>query len=471
MDNYEKNRVVLQLRDVVLTHLVVTPYGSDDPDYAVKQYHEVCDHIKKIELDHPSVLQAVLNSHTIIIPSVEDVEGVEDDGKNRRMQNIATSASLCIELLWDEQHRSYVSDQTRLVVDMFLKSVKIQAQQAAKANSHTASAPKYYIDLEVIKREIAETINLRFQEYLENNKDEGTGLDNYFKTQKEIIEKSLNDISNQAANAKSAADVSRDIAKSIKESAKNAEKSAENARNAAAETLQNIKEATTAATNATSAATNATSAATKATDAANEAKDTAKEMLPNMLSALGILVGIVVAVVGCYLSILLAEHSNDIKSFIGYSRPFEFARYLLMGQTTTMVVFLLMYLISRISGHTLSCSCNRFDAVVGYDKSIHDCTKCTRKCGVQKRFVWRYPYLFGINFACCVGYVVLAIWQFINIYFRESLDNWIISLGFWRCLQELIVLILLLTVATVTVVAIIVFSYKLIKWILSLMKS
>jgi hypothetical protein len=361
-------------------------------------------------------LEALLNNwETILIPTLEEVQRIE------LLENVGTLANRCFqELKVQKAKRKFnrrSDDKVYELLGKFLSVVSAQAKQAVKKYVDAQSVPNELM-VKMIREEMKPVVDELYWVWHE-------------------IDKHKQEI--------------KDFAKNAKESAKKA--------------ADNTEEVITKVTEAKQEAI-------AAKEAADAIKTTADNMLPNMLSVLGILVGIVVAVVGCYLSILLAEHSSDIKSFIGYSRPFEFARYLLMGHITTMVVFLLMYLISRISGYTLSCSCNRFDPVAGYKTpDIHDCSKCTMKCGVQKRFVWRYPYLFGINFACCIGYVVLAIWQFINVYFRVSLDNWIISLGFWRCLRELIVLILLLTVATVTVVAIIVFAYQLIKWMLSLMKS
>lgn len=403
MDNSERMKVILQLRDISKEHLIKSSYGVDDPDcqddYQIKQYHAVCDAIQKIYLNQQAVLEKVLKSVSVLIPTVEEVEGYA------HMQNIATSASQCLDLLRDTTHGLYPKQEVKQCVEYFLKSVGWQARKACKddevARGSSKVEPKSdelpnepdkakFIDTTQIQLQIDESIRRYFKEYIENIESEA-------KAQKDFFEEVSNKISQDLNEAKSKVADAEETAKTLDTTVREAKDSADNA-----------------------------------TNAAKSAKETADAILPNMLSVLGILVGIVVAVVGCYLSILLGEHSNDIKNLMGYSRPFEFARYLFMGHLTTMVVFLLMYLISRISKHTLSCSCNRFNPVAGYkEPDVHDCTKCTKRCGVQTRFARRYPYLFGINMACCMGYALLLMWQFINVYFRKQFDEWIINTGFW----------------------------------------
>lgn len=375
--------IVLKLRDISKNILVKSAFGADDPDYQSKQCRSVCEELHAVYITHADAFAAVIDSMAVLIPTVEEIRGIE------HMQNIVLSASQCLDILKQPISTSFVSENEKPYVESFLSKVRNQAEQTCKGNSATTD-PVQVVDKDWIRELIADECNRLFQDFSNNYKDEIATVANYVVDERKSIETILEKIKNQATAMQTAVNAAK----------------------------------TTAEAAATSAQ--------EATDSAKKAQETADAMLPNMLSVLGILVGIVVAVVGCYLSILLGEHSNDVKTLIGYSRPFEFMRYLFMGHLTAMVVFLLMYLISRISKHTLSCSCNGFNPVTGYkEPDVHDCTKCTNRCSIQSRFARRYPYLFGINMSCCIGYAVLLLWQFINVYFRDQFDAWVTNTGFW----------------------------------------
>lgn len=420
-----RRTVISKLRSFAKEVLVNTSFNTEDEDFLVNQYSKVYALIGSLHKESPDILASIVENWDgdRIIPTVEEI-GIE------HMHNIGTSARTCLEHL--NSQSCSISDEdleekSRLLrVEQFLKLVGKQAQ-VLSAKYYIAHSGKKTIEPDKFDDEIRERVKSFAEDYQKLVDQEKNELDKKLKELEEKLkeleekrtafnelETKLSDIASNAkkevANLDATVTKAKTDAGNAKTAADEAKLSAENAKMAAKEILENI---------------------TTATTAANEAKETAKEMLPNMLSALGILVGIVVAIVGCYLSILLGEHSNDITSAIGYSRPFEFARYLMMGHLTAMVVFLLMYLISRISRASLSCSCNNFYPKLSNpnDANVHDCSQCTKQCGIPTRFVRRYPYLFGINLACCIGYVLLAIWQFVNVYFREQIDAWIISMG------------------------------------------
>lgn len=381
----------LRLQTFIRDNLVKTCYNDDRANFKVDQYHSVCDLIYQLYCEDADAIKDILKWSNTIIPTVEQVDG------SGHMQNIGISASTCLEVLKTAENREYLHDtEARGLVEQFLNIVKKQAQDACSEHLTTSKS------VSLTPRDIETLVKQYIANYI-------TDFDVLTAQKKKEFDEITSEVKSSVDEAKA--------------SAAKAESSTKIVQNSVTTMVQNLNGATAAANKATEEAKNAAAAA-------ENANEISKNMFPNMLSALGIFVGIVIAVMACYLSILLTEHCGD-STVLYYSRPFEFMRYLLMGHITLAVVFLLMYLISRISGHSLACSCNKFNSTVPYAGSdpVCDCSKCDKSCSVAVRFKLRYPYLYGINLACTFGYMVLAIWQFVNVYFRKNVDRWILNNG------------------------------------------
>ena len=434
------NQIILEkLQRFIIDNLIKNCYQEDDENFQANQFQAVCDTIQQLCDEYsPETLDSLLNTwEKPIVPLIHDVGG------HAHMQNIGTSAFKCLQKM--QEPPKSISRDIMSCVQKFLARVQQEAQNASEAYVEEAKKHRAPSDVALLSRDLSvQTFFPFLQEYNTLLVQKRTAFETFYSTAKQDLEQL----------AKETKDELEQISSIAKASAAEAEKNAQEAKSTVTEILHKLDKATVAADNATIATNNATTASEKATTAtenattaANEAttaakeattsaekaitaatnaEETSKNMLPNMLSALGIFIGIVVAVMACYLSILLAQNGENTADIARYSRPFEFMQYLLMGHITLAVVFLLMFLISRISGHSLACSCRHF-ASGNPNCTDCDCWVCKNKCSIPVRFKLRYPYLYGINLVCFLGYAILAFWQFINLYYREQVNVWILA--------------------------------------------
>lgn len=398
MSQHEINQIASALQTFILDNFISTRYNVDEDadNYQVEQYQNVCSIIQQFHAQVPELLEALLDNWSIpIVPTIEKVGGIG------HMQNIGTSASMCLqEMRKPVDQQQPIDLAVKQSVEKFLNRVKQQAQDACL--KHNSASHETFNQQQCA--ELAGTISREL-------------FTPYFEEYNALLVQKRKEFEQFTAAAKAELEqLSQNTKKELNQFFSDTKASADEA----AKNAQTAKDTSDAIIKKLHKATKAANLATKA---AKDAEETSKNMLPNMLAALGIFVGIVVAVMACYLSVLLTQSSESVITSEYYSRPFEFMQYLLMGHITLAVVFLLMYLISRISGYSLTCKCFNFDS----DKSSGECTHCRNKCSILVRFKLRYPYLYCINFVCFLGYTVLALWQFINIYYRKQLDAWIFS--------------------------------------------
>lgn len=163
----------------------------------------------------------------------------------------------------------------------------------------------------------------------------------------------------------------------------------------------------------------AVSSAKDAVNAATEAKHTANGIMPNVLTALGVFSAIIIAVVACYLSLLLGQHFTD-------ARPLNLAICLLMGHILLNVIFLLLYLISKLSNYSLACTCSETGEK---DCSKRSSAKCN-DCRWQNKAWLRYPYLILLNTVFVYAYVLLGVWNLLRTYAGDSID-WVLHDVVW----------------------------------------
>lgn len=184
--------------------------------------------------------------------------------------------------------------------------------------------------------------------------------------------------------------------------------------------------------------------ATEAQEAAKEARLAAESVIPNMLTTLGVFVAIIIAVVACYLSVLLAQHfPNDIAvAQSGLALPQSMAMLLLMGHVLLNIIFLLLYLISKMSNHTLACNCP-----VGNQMDCGQCLKSLREqCHWGNKLWLRYPYVVALNGVFILGYLGFGLWYFFQTYLGDCINTALKAGAVWAIRNVSIVIAIVLVV-------------------------
>lgn len=147
------------------------------------------------------------------------------------------------------------------------------------------------------------------------------------------------------------------------------------------------------------------------------AKQAAESIIPNMLTTLGVFIAIVVAVVGCYLSLIFNKHQNPDFPVLNLSVC------ILMGHILLDVILLLMYLISKLTNYTMACRCHVSNRA--------DCTVCPQdlriKCRLRNRIWLRYPYVILLNGLFLFSYFILGLWTFFRTYLGAEIDQLLTS--------------------------------------------
>lgn len=166
--------------------------------------------------------------------------------------------------------------------------------------------------------------------------------------------------------------------------------------------LDNARKQSLDASNALSNADEKLKAATETSDNARKAADS---VLTNVLTILGVFIAIIVAFISGFFSVLLADRGN-----ISPIAQVCLAHFLLMGHVLFNLIFLFMFMISRLSYKSISVLC-----LYCNDKEhLGMCQLCQCKCKWYKRLWRKYPYLVLTNWAIVIGYVILFLWWFID---------------------------------------------------------
>lgn len=156
----------------------------------------------------------------------------------------------------------------------------------------------------------------------------------------------------------------------------------------------------------------------QAESASKKARETADNVLPNVLTILGIFVAIIVAFVSAFFTLILADNGN-----ISTIPQVCLIHFLLMGHVLINLIFLFMFMISRLSGKNISVSC-----MYSSDKeNLGVCQTCNNHCPWYRRLWRKYPYLVTINWAIVLGYVILLLWWYIDIFLYPFLETFLQS--------------------------------------------
>lgn len=368
-----------KLQDFIKDQFVRTRFSCPDSGFQDEQIKAVYSVLKGLSKQHPNLADLLQNEIKLVKPIGEWVE-------KQQMENIGKSATACYEALIKQL--TELQDPLDQVAQIFLQKVILQAQAECK-------------DFEA-KNSPSDMKSEDFNDFLyENIQDAQQKIEKLYRNTKETADKSIEEINNKVAESKS---LISDIEKKVQ----------------------------------------------KISDIADKAMKSADAILPNMLTTLGIFVAIIFTIVACYLNILLAKDSIAA-SGTAFSRPLEFMQFLLMGHIAFGVIFFLLYLVSKLSNYSLSCWCPRFEPNFKPTDTEEDkrnkqqacnCSECSQECSFPTRLRFRYPYVLGINFVFLLGYILLALWQVVNLYYRERLNEWIL-LNPWLSLAIFILLALL----------------------------
>lgn len=400
----DENELEQHLQSITKSYLQITKYSSEDDDHQRKQFLQVARALESQLKKTPQLLEA-LDTGISVVPAIEDIHRIQ-------MENIGTSSALCMELLRSgEMDNLFDSDSHRKITEKFFQKAIEQAQRACNQDDHAAGSSEDQANAEEVRRLLEQV--------------------------RQFTSDSIQDIEQRSARVKSALKAAEAAAEEARKAAELAQKIGNTAKDEASKAAQAARDASIASTvaqaNANTAedtiksvqehAKEAKTNADKALASSEEAKQQAESLIPSMLTTLGIFVAIIIAVVACYLSILLAKNGNNGANGT-YSRPFEFMGFLLMGHIMLAIIFLLLYLLSKLTSHSLTCHCKHFaQSTTCSDTSSLECSQCQHNCSSLVRLRSRYPYVFGINLAFIIGYTVLGLWQVINVYYRSAVDE------------------------------------------------
>lgn len=148
----------------------------------------------------------------------------------------------------------------------------------------------------------------------------------------------------------------------------------------------------------------------------------AENIIPNMITTLGIFVSIIIAVVAVYLSDLISvQNKNQTFNFIqeiagSGAVQVYLGKHILSAHMLGNILFLLIFLVSRLTDRNILLSCNNYDKdkSILYDgRELYPCANCKKKCSFLKRIYKKIPYMIFYNVFLILLYIALFIWYFI----------------------------------------------------------
>lgn len=398
------NEIEQHLQRITKDYLQITRYSSDDDDHQRKQFSQVASALESQLKETPRLLET-LDTSISVVPAIGEVSRIQ-------MENIGTSSALCLELLRSgEMDSLFASDIHRKTIEKFFQKAIEQAQNACNQNDQVTGSSEGQSSVEEVHR-VLEQVRQFVSDGIQD-----------IEQRSEHVKLAIQSANTAAEEAHKAAELAQKIGNTAKDEASKAAQAARDANDASTAAQANANTAKDTIQSVQEHAKEAKINADKALASSKEAKQQAESLIPSMLTILGIFVAIIIAVVACYLSILLAQNRIDGANET-YSRPFEFMRFLLMGHIMLAIIFLLLYLVSKLTSHSLTCHCKHFaQSTTCSDASNFGCNQCQHNCSSPVRLRSRYPYVFGINLAFTIGYTVLGLWQVINVYYRSAFDE------------------------------------------------
>lgn len=436
----------LALQDFAEKTLCSTSYGSDCSNYQETQLNQVILKIDELFAEDTAVIHRF--DQALLVPPITRINKTQ-------MANIGVSATRCLQRLKAYKYENKLSNSLYNIVDAYLRQVAVQAQSAYKKQAE-----------KLAEEQEPETLEQRVVRLLTEYANDFDSI------QKSLISDVENAKSISAAAQKSAADVQRlsdDVNKAVVEArnyAELAKKTADNAK----ETATTAEKLATTVRNSINTANEtvekAKSDLEKAEKELEKAEKTADNIMPNMLTVLSIFVGAVIAVVACYLSFLLS--SRETNEISRTSIPLGFMSLWMMGHIIIMIVFLFLYMTSKLTNRSLACRCSCFAGkkLDSSDESpispkpmveayhIPECAECQKCCGPLIRLKFCYPYFFWLNITFISGYVLIGIAHIVDLYYADFLNKLIQSNWLSLSIFGVIVIAALITITMLAVIRI-----------------
>lgn len=167
-------------------------------------------------------------------------------------------------------------------------------------------------------------------------------------------------------------------------------------------------------------------------------KTQSESILANVLTIMGIFVAILMAFFGGF-SIV----RNGLEVSFSEIRQVRFAYFLLMGQVLANLFFVLMFMITRLSEHSISVyGCGKKK---DSDEVTSDCASCVEDCSFNTKLKKKYPYVIYTNEMVLCGYFILWAWWYVDVFLyphfeRLLVNSLIISLAIFAVIIAAVVI-------------------------------
>lgn len=168
-------------------------------------------------------------------------------------------------------------------------------------------------------------------------------------------------------------------------------------------------------------------------------QDTIDNLLPNLLTVLSILISIVIAVVVVYITIFL-EPDNKENSIVEMYIQASFARYVLSVHLLGDLLFLMMFMVARLTNRSILMSCAEFDWASHINNRIKDhydspyhkyaCADCNKNCTFSKKLRLRSAYIIYFNLIMFALYAALYFWWILD-YYVDGEKYFLFTGDFW----------------------------------------
>ena len=154
--------------------------------------------------------------------------------------------------------------------------------------------------------------------------------------------------------------------------------------------------------------------------------DSIQNLLPNLLTVLGIFVSIIIAVVIVYITLFL---DKDINNILNSVLQLQLGKYVLSAHLLGNVMFLLMFMIARLTNRSILATCGKYRLDLSrYKKEDEDkyttginryaCGNCEyeKECSFAYKLRKKGNYIIGFNIAMVILYAVMYIWWIFDFY-------------------------------------------------------
>lgn len=178
--------------------------------------------------------------------------------------------------------------------------------------------------------------------------------------------------------------------------------------------------------------------------------DTIDNLVPNVLTILGIFLSIVIAVVIVYIEIFLQPNGNSVvNSLLNSVIQINLARYFISAHTLGNILFLLLFMIARLTNRTILTSCKSFEwnskiSEENRDSYLTDfhsfaCADCQKDCSLIQKLKNKSMYIIGFNVLMFLSYLLLYVWWIFDHYINDK-RYFLFTGDFWFVISLLILI-------------------------------